>query len=85
MHDDIEYKGQEIKYTYSPAVDGVYRFYIAQINNGITVSMYVYDAAGYRVDYNTGIGQNSGVTVNLESDKPIPSLLSNHLVWGTSP
>ena len=29
--------------------------------------MYVYDAAGYRVDYNTGIGQNSGVTVNLES------------------
>ena len=67
VHDDIEYKGQEIKYTYSPAVDGVYRFYIAQINNGITVSMYVYDAAGYRVDYNTGIGQNSGVTVNLES------------------
>ena len=67
VHDATEYKWQEIKYSYSPAIDGVYRFYIAQINNGITVDMYVYDSSGYIVDRNINIGQDYGVTVTLNA------------------
>ena len=69
IYDSTEFSGQQNNYSFTPSVSGVYRFYISQINSGIRVSMYIYDDAGYRVDYNTDIGQDSGVTVTLEAGK----------------
>ena len=69
IYDSTEFSGQQNNYSFTPSVSGVYRFYISQINSGIRVSMYVYDDAGYRVDYNSDIGQGSGVTVTLEAGK----------------
>lgn len=65
VNDSVEFTGQENKYFYTPTVTGIHRFWISQINSGVKVSVYIYDKAGYRVDYNTSIGIDSGVTVTL--------------------
>lgn len=67
VHDAIEFEGQQVYYNYTPAEDGKYRFEIAQINQGILVSIGIYDDAGYEVDYNNGIGQGDGVTTTLNA------------------
>lgn len=63
--DSTEFYNQTNNYLYTASVSGKHRFQIDQINSGIRVSMYVYDAAGYKLNYITDIGQNSGVTVTL--------------------
>lgn len=83
VHDSTEYSEQEVNYLYTPAIDGIYRFYISQINNGITVSMYIYDSAGYKVDYNTNIGQDSGVTVTLESGQTYTVVIKQYSNLGS--
>ena len=65
VNDSVEFTGQENKYIYTPTVTGTHRFWISQISSGVKVSVYIYDEAGYRVDYNTSIGIDSGVTVTL--------------------
>lgn len=67
VHDAIEFEGQQVYYNYTPAEDGKYRFEIAQINQGVLVSISIYDDAGYEVDYNNGIGQGDGVTTTLNA------------------
>lgn len=67
VHDAIEFAGQQVYYNYTPVEDGQYRFEIAQINQGIQVSIGIYDDAGYEVDYNNGIGQGDGVTTTLNA------------------
>lgn len=69
IYDSIEFVEQQNNYLFTPAVSGVYRFYIAQINSGIKVSLNIYDDAGYGVDYNSGIGQGDGATVTLEAGR----------------
>jgi hypothetical protein len=66
LSDSIKYSGQENNYTITATHSGKFRFQIEQINSGVELSLYVYDAAGYKVDYSTGIGQGSGLTVTLE-------------------
>lgn len=65
VNDSVEFTGQENKYFYTPTVTGIHRFWISQISSGVKVSVYIYDEAGYRVDYNTSIGIDSGITVTL--------------------
>lgn len=65
VNDSVEFTGQENKYFYTPAVTGIHRFWISQISSGVKVSVYIYDEAGYRVDYNTSIGIDNGITVTL--------------------
>lgn len=65
INDSVEFMGQENQYFYTPTVTGIHRFWISQISSGVKVSIYIYDEAGYRVDYNTSIGINSGVTITL--------------------
>lgn len=69
VHDAIEFEGQQVYYNYTPAEDGKYRFEIAQINQGVLVSISIYDDAGYEVDYNNGIGQGDGVTTTLNAGR----------------
>ena len=69
VYDAIEFEGQQVYYDYTPAEDGQYRFEIAQINQGILVSINIYDDAGYEVDYNNGIGQGNGVTTTLSAGR----------------
>jgi len=66
LQDSIKFYGQENNYTITASHSGKYRFQIEQINSGIELSLYVYDSAGYRIDYSAGIGQDSGLTVSLE-------------------
>lgn len=72
LSDSIKYSGQENNYTITATHSGKFRFQIEQINSGVELSLYVYDAAGYKVDYSTGIGQGSGLTVTLEEGQTYP-------------
>ncbi len=69
VNDSTEFMEQENIYYYTPAYTGKHRFYITKANAGIEVSIYVYDAAGYRVDYSTGLGQGYGVTTSLNANE----------------
>ena len=65
----MQYKDQNNNYLYTAPLDGVYRFQTSEMVNGFNISMYIYDSDGYRLNYNTGIGQNQGLTVSLEAGK----------------
>ena len=70
IKDATEFKEQAIRYDYTPEVNGTYRFYISQVNSGITFSIYVYDDAGYQVDYKTNVSKDGGLNVTLNAHKP---------------
>ena len=80
--DSTMYSYQTNNYSFTAKENGVYRFQIDQINNGITVDMYVYDAAGYIVDRNINIGQYSGVTVTLDAGKTYTVVIKQSSNYG---
>lgn len=67
VYDAIEFKGQQNYYAFTPDETGEYRFWISQINSGKTVSLFVYDDAGYTVGYEYGASQNDGVKTTLNA------------------
>ena len=83
VYDATEFKGQEILYDYTPEVDGVHRFSIAKVNSGISFSLYVFDDAGYRVDYSIGIARNEGLNVTLEAGRTYRVVLKQYSSLGS--
>lgn len=83
VHDAIEFEGQQVYYNYTPEEDGKYRFEITQINQGILVSISIYDDAGYEVDYNNSIGQGDGVTTTLNAGRTYRVIVKQYSNLGT--
>jgi len=65
FEDSIEHKGQRNIYTYTPSVDGTYRFGVSGLEGGVLVGLYVFDSLGETVAHMYHLNQDGeGVTVN---------------------
>lgn len=69
VYDSIEYKNQQNEYTFIPSTDGTYRFDFTNLINGFSLRVHVYDSLGYKVGGSSGIGNESGVTVELAANE----------------
>ena len=69
LQDAIEFTDQQINYQYVPEEDGVYTFTVAQVKNGVTVTIALYDELGYRLDINYSLGRDEAFTATLEKGK----------------
>ena len=65
IYDSIEYINQWNKYTFIPSISGVYRFDLSDMINGFEVKFFVYDSLGYNVGGYSGVGNGSGITVDM--------------------
>lgn len=65
--DAIEFNNQENYYLYTPELSGTYYVYISEINSDCVVSLYVFDAQGYTVTYDSHVSRGYGLTVDLEA------------------
>lgn len=63
----IQNEEQEDSYDFIPEIDGVYRFEFSNIPNNVSHSIYLYNSDGEELDRNTSVGNESGITANLES------------------
>ncbi|MBR4940859.1 MAG: hypothetical protein IKZ19_02540 [Clostridia bacterium] len=61
IEDSIEFNNQENYYFYTPAVTGMYRFYISSINSDCKVGVYVYDSQGYCLEYDSSVSRDFGI------------------------
>jgi len=69
VYDSIEYKNQQNEYTFIPLIDGTYRFDFTNLINGFSLRVHVYDSLGYKVGGDSGLGNGSGVTVELTANE----------------
>ena len=69
VSDSIQYTNQENIYDFVPKNDGRYRFEFANIPNNISHSIYVYNSGFEELDKNTGIGNENGLSINLNANE----------------
>jgi hypothetical protein len=68
VNDAISFVEQVNHYTFTPAVDGTYRFRFTEMVSDMDVNIYVYNRLGERVGYATYLSNNEGLTVeNLKA------------------
>lgn len=65
IYDGIEFTGQRNEYTFVPAIDGDYGFYVSDMVNGFAVRLYVYDSLGYKLGGYDIVRNDGGVTVEM--------------------
>ena len=62
VNDSIEFKGQRNQYRWTATADGDFRFYMANLESG-AVNLYIYDANGEQLDYDTYCYNTDGITI----------------------
>ncbi len=55
VYDSIQFTDQENSYLFTPSVSGEYTFEVMNTQSGFSVSVYIYDNAGYRLKYSSGM------------------------------
>ena len=64
VNDSIEFVNQRNVYTFTPDVDGRYRFEISGMTSGTKVELYVFDYLGETVAYDNHCYNSEGLTIN---------------------
>lgn len=67
VNDSMQFKNQWNYYTFTPDIDGTYRFEVAQIDSGNNLNFYLYDSQGYQVSYRSNLRNGEGITETLEA------------------
>ncbi|MCI8408422.1 MAG: hypothetical protein HFJ09_04010 [Lachnospiraceae bacterium] len=62
----INSEKQTDSYELATSISGLYRFYMSDMVNGFEVKVYVYDSAGNEIGGTYGLGNNEGITCELE-------------------
>ena len=69
ISDSIQFTDQENNYLFVPEIDGLYRFEFSRIPNSVHHSLYVYNATHEELASNTSIGNDEGITINLNGSQ----------------
>lgn len=64
----INNNGDMDTYNFTAPIDGMYRFSFSGMVNGFEIRVSIVNADGKRVDGYTGLGNNSGITVELKKE-----------------
>ena len=78
IQDSIQYSSQQNTYEYTPKHSGLHRFYISKANNGVKVSIFIYNRDGYTVGSFRGAAQGDGVSVNLSHEESYNIVVSDY-------
>ena len=63
--DSIDYRDQIVKYTYTPAITGRYRFEMSDLDPSAEVDVAIYNASGNKLSGTSyGVGNGEGITVD---------------------
>jgi predicted outer membrane repeat protein len=62
--DTITFTGQQNNYTFVPAMDGIHRFEVDELQAQKAVSMYILDEGGGTVTYNTAVSNGGGISTD---------------------
>ena len=62
VRDSIQYKEQYNSYTFTPSVDGLYRFDLNNMQSDFHANIYLYDRLGYTVSSQLYCSNNNGIT-----------------------
>ena len=82
LNDSIEYVDQKNNYRFIPEISGVYHFSFSNVASGFRLQLYIYDSLGYKVNGDYSIGNNEGITFNLEANQEYDVAISYYTGFG---
>jgi len=83
IYDSIEFTEQRNEYIFVPMIDGVYRFDFFDVANNLRFGLNIYDSLGYKAGGANGIGNKSGITVELAAGEVYKVRVSQYDRSGT--